>query len=123
MADTKKDDEGLKINVHETFGIHDVVDAEVIKVTTIGPDQKKHEQTFTTDVSSATIVSKSTEAITTTTTTPPPEQLEQLVETVDFAKSHKPFISRIKVSVGWKDGFQFEVERSPSQITKTIKKG
>ena len=115
-------DKDLEINVHEEIGLNDVINVEVIKVTAIGPDQQRYEQTFTTNTSSATIVSKSTEAITTTTTSPPPEQLDQLVETVDFAKSHKPFISRIKISVGWKDGFQFEVERLPSQITKTVKK-
>ena len=115
----KKDTE---VNIDEKFGLSDSVDAELIKVTAIGPDQKRHEESFTLDVSSATMITISTQAITTTTTAPPPEQMEQLTEIIDFAKSHKPFINKFKISFDWKGGFQFEIERTPSQVTKIIKK-
>ena len=115
----KDNEKDLKVNVHETIVLSDHVDAEVIKVTAAKKDGVDRSLEFPTDVSSVDIVTASTAA---TTTTLPPEQVQQLVETVDYAKTHKPFISELEISINFKDGFKFRVKREPSKVIKSSKK-
>ena len=110
----KEKEKDLNINAHEKIKVSDYVETQVIKVEAAN---KNYE--FTTDVSSVDIVNASTM---TTTTTLPPEYYQQLVETVDYAKSHKPFISELEISVNFKDGFKFRIKREPSKVVKLSKK-
>ncbi len=90
-----------------------------IKITASVRGKPKYKETFPSSVSSADIVTASTMA---THVTLPLGQKQQLIETIDFAKTNKPFISKFKIAVSLKDGFQFEIERQPSKIVKTKKK-
>jgi hypothetical protein len=114
----------LTVDIHDSIGVSDYVDAEVIKIRTVGPGGVEREFEYPTTRTTIDIVTESTRQIeTTTTTTLPPEAIEQITETVDYAKSAKPYWSKFKV--GFRllgSGFDVEVERSPSLVTKTIKK-
>jgi hypothetical protein len=113
---SKKDSE---VNIEEKIGIHASVDAELIKVSTTKKDGSIQNFEFPTTFSSKDIAITSAG---TSTTIIPPEQMQQLVETIDYAKTNKPFISEIEISLSFKDGLKFRIKREPSKVIKSSKK-
>ena len=104
-----------RIFVQESAGVGDYVDAEVIKVVASDKGVERILD-FSTNTTSGTIAQKSIEA---TSTTLPPEAFQQLVESVDYAKSTKPFISEFELSLSLTGGFKMRIKREPSKVVKT----
>lgn len=51
-----------------------------------------------------------------------PEEQGQMIEAVDYAKTHKPYISEFEISLNIKEGFKFRIKRQPKKIIKYYSK-
>ena len=85
-----------------------------------GGGQKPWKGTFPTSKTSMDIVTTSTTTSGNSVTAP---QMNHLVETVDMARTYKPFISKVKFSISLKNGLTIEIERKPSKIVRKKKEG
>ena len=43
-----------------------------------------------------------------------------MVEAVDYAKTHKPYISEVEVSLNLQEGFKVRVKREPAKIIRYV---
>ena len=84
-----------------------------VKVT--GDKMKPWKGSFPTNVASADIITTSVTASGTAFTK---NQEEYLVETVDMAKTYKPYLSKVKFGLSFVKGIQIEFERKPGGIVK-----
>ena len=84
-----------------------------MSVTASQPD--KPEQTFyyPETVPSGEVVKDSTGTVGVELS---PEENQEMVSAVDYAKSHKPYLSEIELSFNFKEGFKFRIKREPSKI-------
>ncbi len=91
-----------------------------LKVKFAGDKAKPWKGSFPTDATSADIITTSVSASGNAFTLP---QKEFLMESVDMAKTYKPYLSKAKIGLSFKKGLYFEVERKPAKIVKKKIKG
>jgi len=51
-----------------------------------------------------------------------PEDEMKMVEAVDYAKIHKPYISEAEISFNLKEGFKARIKREPAKIIRFVSK-
>ena len=46
----------------------------------------------------------------------------QIIEVVDYAKTHKPYVSEFEFSISLKEGFKIKIKREPRKVIKYFNK-
>lgn len=88
-----------------------------VSVTADLPNGKEVVNFYPTEVSSGQIVEDSTMASGIQLT---PDEKIQMIETVDIAKTHKPYLSEVELSLNIKEGFKFRIKREPAKIIRYV---
>lgn len=88
-----------------------------VSVTVSLPDGKEVVNFYPVKESSVQIVEDSTMACGVQLTL---DEKTQMIETVDIAKTHKPYLSEVEISLNIKEGFKFRVKREPAKIIRYV---
>jgi len=95
------------------------VEASAISVTASKGTEEEQEIYYPETTASGIIVADSTASIGIQLS---PEEHEQMIEAVDYAKTHKPYISEFEISLNIKEGFKFKIKRQPKKVIKYYSK-
>jgi hypothetical protein len=89
-----------------------------IYIETDFPDGQKVANYYPIDVGSGTMVSDSTTAVGITLAE---DKKQEFVDAIDYAKTHKPYISEIELSISLEGGLKFKIKREPAKIIRVYK--
>ena len=48
------------------------------------------------------------------------KEASEMTEVVDFAKSNKPYISEVEISLNFREGFKVRIKKEPAKIIKYV---
>ena len=88
-----------------------------VSVTASLPDGKEVVNFYPVETSSVKIVEDSTNASAVELTQ---DEKTQMVEILDIAKTHKPYLSEVELSLNIKEGFKFRIKREPAKIIRYV---